>query len=239
MKVLAKDLKHGQRFRRSSEDAIAAGLVDSDGCAIAIHAVAKRTLFIPGYIEVELIDPPAEPESSWIPQGVYFNAESGNFYNATTFIGMGTEFATKWWSQRSQFPTKADDAGSVEAEPEVDPGEGYRLLRKGKDPERKQEGDEYMNEHGDWVRSFTYSGPQSTRYAYRRRIDPTYRPYTDAELLEQLGAKVRLKSKDRSHGRLITDVDLGTAVIGLERVSAEALRNKYEHLDGTACGVEE
>lgn len=205
MKVLAKDLKHGQRFRAGGGVAIASGLVDASGLVVSL--VSGRVCYVPDWHQVELIDPPAEPtyaelQAEWCNN---YGIKVGSKVKVTRRAEDGEQdWRAVWVTKMNRY------VGSVGTIDEIHQKDGLAI--------------------DEWY--FPYFVLEPVK-------DPTYRPYTDAELLEQLGAKVRLKSKDRSHGRLIAGVDLGTAVIGLERVSAEALRNKYEHLDGTPCGVEE
>lgn len=44
-----------------------------------------------------------------VPDDVYFNLESGNFYQMTTNRGMGMTFHNKWWGRRAEFITKKLD----------------------------------------------------------------------------------------------------------------------------------
>src|SRR5690606_6404004 len=75
--------------------------------------------------------------------------------------------------------------------------------------------------------------------AVRRRIEPTYRPYTECEMLELLGKKVKRKNKLTKHGWLITIVDDGSTVVGHLPTNAKQLLRDYTFLDGAACGVRE
>lgn len=39
-----------------------------------------------------------------IPSNVYWNVDSGNFYDAVTRCGMGDQFFYTWYSKRARFP---------------------------------------------------------------------------------------------------------------------------------------
>lgn len=221
MKVLAKDLRYRQWFLHDGRKCEAAGMFTKSG--ECLHLSEGAIAWINENCEVELIDPP-EATADCIVVGA-----GGSRTNAPTY----TELQAEW----------CNDYG-------IKVGSKVKVTRRAEDGEQgwgaiwMTRMNRYVGSVGTIDEIHQKDGLAIDEWFFPYFVlepvkEPSYRPYTDAELLEQLGAKVRLKSKDRSHGRLITDVDLGTAVIRLERVSAEALRNKYEHLDGTPCGVKE
>lgn len=57
MKVLAKDLKHGQRFRVEGNEYMASGSTDQNGACVCLDRL-NRLAWIDGDTAVELIDPP-------------------------------------------------------------------------------------------------------------------------------------------------------------------------------------
>lgn len=78
-------------------------------------------------------------------------------------------------------PTEASDASLP------DPGPGYRLLSKDP-PERVIRGDEYLAFDNEWSESENWrhgSSPQTERFYYRRKIEPT-------EWIPKVGDKVRV-----------------------------------------------
>ncbi len=128
-----------------------------------------------------------------------------------------------------------------EAEPAIDPGPEHRLLEDG---EIVRDGDEARSFATDW---WEVSSPGRTLsqfiefcpgvVAVRRRITPTYRPYTDAELVDQLGEKVR--RKDGGGVLLVLAVSGPTIETADQVFAADLFLDEYEHLDGTPCGVKE
>lgn len=82
-----------------------------------------------------------------------------------------------------------EEAGQVASTQDSipDPGPGYRLLSKDP-PEPVVKGDEYLAFDGEWSESENWrhgSSPQTERYYYRRKIEPT-------EWIPKVGDKVRV-----------------------------------------------
>lgn len=124
----------------------------------------------------------------------------------------------------------------------IDPGEGWRLLENA---EMCVRGDEHLSRVGWRPAVISVGSPvrELLRYtgskAARRRIEPTYRPYTDSEMLDVVGKKVRRKNKTTKHAFLVTIVDDGSTVVGHLPTNAKQLLRDYLFLDGEACGVED
>jgi len=55
------------------------------------------------YVDFLRANPPVLPP---IPSGVYYRAESNNFYDMTANVGMGMGFWRKWRARKHEFPTK-------------------------------------------------------------------------------------------------------------------------------------
>src|SRR5690606_6910852 len=114
--------------------------------------------------------------------------------------------------------------GGHASESSIDPGEGYRLLEDG---EIVRDGDEAVKRIGEWWK-VTSPGRTLKQYleafhsvvAVRRRVAPTYRPYTEDEMMGLFGKRVKRKGKLTKHGWLITIVDDGSTEVGHLPVNA-------------------
>ena len=119
----------------------------------------------------------------------------------------------------------------------VDPGVGYRLIDKSVD--KWQEGDEFM-EDGEWTLS--NNGERhgySKNLIYRRKLAPTYRPYTgQTECVADLHG-VLVRHRDNAALR-IANAFLEDAVWiagWLNTVRFEELNKDWTKRDGTPCGI--
>ena len=79
-------------------------------------------------------------------------------------------------------------------------------------------------------------------YIYRKKPEPTIRPYTYREATEYIGEIAQKIIKDGTlcvkQVRLITSVNLNGDEVQINGLTAKEFSEKYRWLDGSPCGVE-
>lgn len=83
------------------------------------------------------------------------------------------------------------------------------------------------------------TGPAwTTEYEYRVKPEPTPRPYTDAELKEQVG-KVVIEKANGERATIAWSDRSAIYISGTGTRDAICLLDGYMHVDGSPCGVTE
>jgi hypothetical protein len=121
----------------------------------------------------------------------------------------------------------------------IDPGEGYRLI----DPEVDtwQEGDEYKGSAKWWT---SFAGNYSKDYTYRRKIEPQYRPFANAEEFKPYRDKWVIAKHSGYEsgyaGRIDVYLDEGVYSVKNNIARVESWKHAFDALlfeDGTPFGV--
>lgn len=197
------------------------------------------------YFVLEPVKPSVDPGEGYRLLGPDEICQKGDCYfcsmaNTWCRVIDGVGSTTSDYQRRYNF-VKAVRRKIEPVKPSVDPGEGYRLLEPG---EKLLEGDEFVLNDGRWAKSNNWLaciGKQGGDLTYRRKIEPTYRPYTAEEAAAIVGKVVVYKEDARDTAVLIGTNPFGEPLIYVGTVlqSMGDLLEKFTFLDGTPCGVAE
>lgn len=237
----AKDLKAGQRFECYEREYVYTGFMDGDDLICVKECDdGYRVTGVWGGHEVTLIDEVSKPsylqrQSEWVEKHGLKVGDKVKVLRSAEYREGGWRDA--WLSCMNEAVGKecvvdyvfsdgirlGGDAGGygfpyfvLEPVVAIDPGEGYRLLLKGDNPEKVVEGDQYLSADGEWrgASNWLMSGCQGTM-AYRRKIEPV-KPVDPGEGYRILGDDEVCKEGDQflfSGGRYWDDVHSGVGIV--------------------------
>jgi len=125
-----------------------------------------------------------------IREGDLFDAVGSKGYPVKDTIGKTVAEAKKRYGDNFSFYRKTDVP---------QPGEGYRLLRKGDDPEPTIEGDEiYYPCYKEWRESHNWhvsGGRQTDDFYYRRKIEPSVPSSFPTEFAKQVAEVMQAEAQ--------------------------------------------